>query len=327
MTPRRIKDFLVDCWGTAAFVPLLLVPLVTGSGLAFSLTNQITIGVIAALSVYIMLRMNLLSFTVPTFMAIGGYAAAMLATQGTTNLLLLMLVAAIVPMIFAVPIGLLVLRLRGVYFIFFTFILNEVLQVVIFETPTLTGGSNGITGIPPATLFGTAFSSPAMVVVVTVITGLAAALITLAVTQRFRAEFSSIDENETLAASLGVAIWKYRSIGFIASAGVAGLAGFALVQTLSTAHPSSFTSLSAINYLAYAFVGGKGTMLGPIVGGALLIFMSNFFSSQGAYAAALYGVLLVVVVMAAPGGIVGELRRLLGGSRRAGKIGREQSVS
>lgn len=317
MTPRRDRDFRVDGLGVLAFAALLLVPMLLTSSFAFSMTNQVVIGAMAALSVYVMLRMNLLSFTVPTFMAVGGYAAAMLATSGVTNLLVLMLAAAVVPMIVAVPLGALVLRLRGVYFIFFTFILNEVVQVAIFETPGLTGGSNGISGVPTATLFGIAFDSPGRVLVVTILTGIAAALLALVVTQRFRAEFTSIDENETLAASLGVAVWKYRSIGFVASAGVGGLAGFALVHTLSTAHPSSFTSMSAINYLAYAFVGGRTTMLGPIMGAGLLIVMSNLFAGQGAWSTALYGALLVGVVMLAPGGIVGEIRRRLSPARPA----------
>jgi branched-chain amino acid transport system permease protein len=114
------------------------------------------------------------------------------------------------------------------------------------------------------------------------------------------------------AESLGVAVWRYRSIGFIFSAGVSGLAGFALVHMLATAHPSSFTSFSAINYVAYAFVGGRGTLLGPIVGAVLLVNMSNIFSSQGLYSSALFGLLLMLVVMIAPGGIVGELRTLVG---------------
>ena len=309
MTPKRIRDFRIDALGVAVLAPLLLVPVLSTSNLVFSLTNQIAIGITAAMAVYIMLRMNLLSFTVPSFMAVGGYTAALLASNGVTNLIVLLAASFLVPMLVAIPIGVLVLRLRGVYFIFFTFILNEVLQVAIFETPSLTGGSNGIAGVPGATLFGASFTTPALIVTVTVVATMLAALATLAVTQRFRPEFSAIEENETLSASLGVAVWKYRSIGFMASAGVAGLAGFALVHQLSTAHPSSFGSLSAINYVAYAFVGGKGTLLGPAVGATLLIYMSNIFSSQGEYAAALFGVLLIAVVMIAPGGLVGLLRR------------------
>jgi len=312
MTPKRVRDFAIDISGLIVLAPLLLAPLTTNSPLYYSLTNQVVIGLIASLAVYIMLRMNLLSFTVPTFMAIGGYTAALMSTHGVSNLLALLTGAFFVPVLVSIPLGALVLRLKGVYFIFFTFILNEVFQVAIFETPGLTGGSNGISGIPPVTFFGIELGQSNHLVLVTVITGILAATATLAVTQRFRAEFAAIDENETLAQSLGVAVWKYRTIGFIASAGVAGLAGFALVNQLSTAHPSEFTSFSAINYVAYAFVGGKGTMLGPVVGAALLILMSNVFSSQGTYSAALFGLLLITVVMIAPGGIVGEMRRVLG---------------
>ena len=312
MVPQRIRDFRFDVWGVAIMLPLLLIPWLARNPLYLSLTHQSVVGIIAAMGVYIMLRMNLLPFTVPAFMAVGGYAAAMLAAWGgITNLIALMAASFFIPMLFAVPLGVLVLRLKGVYFIFFTFILNEILQIAIFETPGLTGGADGIAGVPAATLFGIDFGTPRLLLLVTVITGIVAATVTLSVTHRYRAEFAAIEENETLAESLGLAVWRYRSIGFLFSAGVSGLAGFALVHMLSTAHPSSFASFSAINYLAYAFVGGRSTLLGPVVGAALLVIMSNMFSSQGFYASALFGLLLMVVVMAAPGGLVGEARRIL----------------
>ena len=149
-----------------------------------------------------------------------------------------------------------------------------------------------------------------MLVLVTVLVCLIATLCTLAVTHRFRAEFTSIEENETLTESLGVAAWKYRTVGFIASAGISGLAGFALVNMLSTAHPSSFASWSVNTYIAYVFVGGRGTMLGVVIGSVLLIVMTNLFSSLAEYSAGLFGLLLVAVMMIAPGGIVGTLVRL-----------------
>jgi branched-chain amino acid transport system permease protein len=311
MAPNRHRDFKLDLWGVALLLPLIAVPLVTASPLLNSLTYQSAIGVSAAMGVYVMLRMGLLSFTVPAFMAMGGYAAAMLAKSGTTNLLLLMVIAFVVPALVAIPLGTLVLRLKGVYFIFVTFIFNEILQLIIFETPTLTGGSDGISGVPPATLFGLSLHSPSTLVLVTVVVCIVAALGALAVTQRFRPEFTSIEENETLAESLGVAVWKYRTIGFVASAGVSGLAGFGLVNMLSTAHPSSFASWSVNIYIAYVFVGGRSTMLGVVVGSLILIVMTNVFSSYAQLSAGMYGLLLLVVMMAAPGGIVGTCIRLI----------------
>jgi branched-chain amino acid transport system permease protein len=310
MTPNRHRDFKLDCWGIALLLPLFVVPLVTTNPWLNSLTYQSAIGVSAAVSVYVMMRMGLLSFTVPAFMAIGGYSAAMLSKSGTTELIPLMLIAFVVPAIASLPLGMLVLRLKGVYFIFVTFIFNEILQLIIFETPTLTGGSDGISGIPAATLFGMSLGMPSRQVLVSVAICVVASLAALLVTQRFRPEFTSIEENETLAESLGVAVWKYRTIGFVASAGVSGLAGFALVNILSTAHPSSFASWSVNSYIAYLFVGGRATMLGVVVGSFVLVVMMNIFSGYAQYSAGMFGILLLAVMMGAPGGIVGTCVRL-----------------
>ncbi|VWB18730.1 leucine/isoleucine/valine transporter permease subunit [Burkholderia lata] len=318
MNPNRHRDFKLDIWGVVLLLPLAVVPLVTADTFLNSLTYQCAIGVSAALAVYITLRLGLLSFTVPAFMAVGGYAAAMLAKAGMTDLLVLMGVSFIIPALVAIPLGAIVLRLKGVYFIIITFLFNEILQLVIFETPTLTGGADGIPDVPSATLFGHHLGSSSMLILVTVAICLIATLITLFVTQWFRAEFTSIDENETLAESLGVAVWKYRTIGFVASAGVSGLAGFALVNMLATAHPSSFASWSINNYIAYAFVGGRGSMLGIVVGSLLLIVMTNIFSGYASFSAGLFGLLLVVVMMAAPGGLVGTCMKLF--SRRKAHV-------
>jgi branched-chain amino acid transport system permease protein len=315
----RRREFKFDLWSVLLLVPLLVVPFGTANPLLFSLTHQVVIGIVAALAVYIMLRLGLLAFTVPAFMAIGGYAAVMVAKSGSTNLVLLMATAFVIPAIFALPLGALVLRLRGTYFIFITYIFNEILQLILFETPTLTGGSDGITSVPAPTLFGVVLGSPAMLVLVTVVVGICASLVTFAVTHRFRPEFSSIEENETLAQSLGVTVQIYRTIGFIVSAGVSGLAGFALVDQLSTANPSSFASFSAINYIAYAFIGGRRTMLGAVVGSVLLVSMSNAFSSQAQYSSALFGVLLIAVVMIAPGGLVGAFQSAFSALRTRGR--------
>src|ERR1700752_2371942 len=148
MQLTRRRELTLDLWAVLLLLPLVAVPFVTTNPLYYSLTHQVVIGLVAALGVYIMLRMDLLAFTVQAFMAFGGYAAAMLAKAGTTNLLLLMAIAFVVPALvaalFAVPLGALVLRLKGTYFIFVPYILNEILQLVFFETPTLTGGSDGI---------------------------------------------------------------------------------------------------------------------------------------------------------------------------------------
>ncbi len=293
-----------------------LVPWVSQNLFVYSLTNQILIGTAAAMSAYIMLRMDLLSFALPAFMAIGGYAAAIVAKGGYTNLGLLLLTSFAVPALVALLLGSLVLRLRGTYFVLITFVFNEVLQLLLFEVGGVTGGANGIAGVPSSTLLGVELSSNEAVLWVTTATAVLAAAITAAVTWRYRREFASISENEVLASSLGLVAWRYKTIGLVVSAGVAGLAGFALVNMLLTAHPSSFSTMTGFNYIVYAIVGGQASMFGPLIGAAVLATGTQFFASQGEYSPALYGVLVAAAVMAGKGGLAGLLAAAIGAVQR-----------
>ncbi len=292
------------------FVAAFAIPSLTRSQLIYSIANQALVGVVAALSVWIMLRMNLLSFATPAFMALGGYAVAILAPLGITDAFALTVISFLVPALLALPLGMLVLRLRGTYFVLVTYVLSEILQLVLFMTPDLTGGSNGISGIPAVTFFGTELVTNRAVLQMACAIGLVACIITAAVTRHYRQHFAAIEENEILAESLGLVIWRYKVIGFVVAAGVAGLAGFSLVNMLLTAHPSSFSSASAVDFIAYTIVGGRASILGPVVGTALLVWATNLFGTQGQLAQGLYGVLILVVVLAAKGGITGTVATL-----------------
>lgn len=288
------------------------IPMVTTNPMIYSVANQVLIAITATFSVYIMLRMDLLTFAVPTFMAIGGYTAAICGlTYGMTDVILLAVLSFAIPALSALPLGALVLRLRGVYFVLVTFVLTEITQLVLFETPTLTGGSNGLVGMPAVTLFGIVLGDNRSVLLVTTGLALAAAIITAAVTRVLRQHFAAIEENELLAQSLGLVVWHYKAFGFVIAAGISGLAGFALVNMLLTAHPTSFSPLSSVNYIAYAIVGGKSVMLGPVIGATLLVWAADLFAIRGEYSQFLFGFLIVVVVLVAKDGIVGALSRQL----------------
>lgn len=295
----------------AVMIAALLVPVVSTNAATISVATQIMIAIMGALSVYIMLRMDLMVFAVPAFMAVGGYSAALLSVrQDVTDLFVLAAVAFGLPFLIAIPVGLLVLRMRGVYFVLVTFVIAEIMPLLLFETPGLTGGSNGVPGLPAVTLFGRTIEDNNAVLLMCTGLAFAATLITVALTRYFRPQFESIRENEILAQSLGLVVWKYKVYGFCVSSGIAGLAGFGLAEMLMTAHPSSFSAMSSVNYVAYTVVGGQGSILGPIMGAALLVWASNLFSLHGEISQGLFGILLMLAVLFAKGGIVGALHRL-----------------
>ena len=287
-----------------------VAPMLTKSVLVYSVLNQAFIGVIAAESVWVMLRMNLLSFATPAFMAIGGYTAAIAGQYNITDAFLVTPAAFILPALVAVPLGALVLRLRGTYFVLVTFVLSQIMQLLLFETPGLTGGSNGIAGVPPVSLLGTDLETSGQVLQFACGLAIVATVLTGAVTRYFRQHFAAIEENEILAESLGLVVWRYKALGFVVAAGLAGLAGYSLVTMLLTAHPSSFDSSSAVNFIAYTIIGGRTSLLGPILGAGVLVYATNLFGTHGQYAQGLFGVLILIVVLAARGGIVGTVATL-----------------
>jgi branched-chain amino acid transport system permease protein len=283
----------------------LCVPLLSTNLLAYSVVNQIMVVIPAALSVFLMLRMDLLSFAVPAFMCLGGYAAALCAMNLSTNVFVLIATSFIVPMLVAIPLGAMILKLRGVYFVLVTYVMTEILQLMLLEFSGLTGGTNGLTDLPASTVFGVGIINNKSILIVAIFTALLAALITMFAISKYHKQFDAIRENELLARSLGLVVWHYKAIGFALAAGLAGLSGYLVVNMLLTAHPSSFTSISGVNYIAYAYIGGQAVMLGSIIGSTLLVWATNYFSIGGEYSPGMFGLLIIVVVLLSRGGIYG----------------------
>ena len=121
-------------WITLALVALaFIIPLVSVNPQILSQTNLILIAATGALGVYIMQRLDLMSFAVPSFMAIGGYTVAVLSLRvGITDVFVLGVCAFVVPALCAIPLGSLILKLKGVYFVLVTFVLSEIVQLLLF---------------------------------------------------------------------------------------------------------------------------------------------------------------------------------------------------
>lgn len=290
----------------------LIIPFVTTDLRIYSLANQIMIAIAASFSVYIMMRMNLLTFAVPAFMAFGGYGAAIAGLRfGVTDVFVIAAISFLTAAFCAMLIGILVLRLRGVYFVLVTFLLSQVTLLAIFELPELTGGSAGLVGMPALTLFGIQLAENRWVLVVTISLTLVAALITVVLTRMIRQQLAAIETNELLAQSLGLAVWRYKLISFMVAGGISGLAGLALVNMLLMAHPSSFEAFSALDYIVYTIVGGQASIVGPVIGSAILVWATDALAEHGEYSELIYGVLIIVVMSVARDGIVGLVAKLI----------------
>ncbi|MHA6616322.1 branched-chain amino acid ABC transporter ATP-binding protein/permease [Pseudonocardia sp. DLS-67] len=289
----------------AVLVVAFTLPKLTASPFVLFFTPTVIVAVLATLHVWLLLRVDLLSFASPSFMAVGGYAAAVTASRLTDDAVVLAVLCFAIPALVALPIGAMVLRLRGTYFALVTFVLAQVTVLLVQAGPDWLGGNSGISGFPPARLGESVFAARGPLLRYSVVLGIVGVLVVVAVTLRWRRHFAGIKENEPLAASLGLRPWLYKTLAFAAGAGIAGLAGLVLVNQIGNAHPDSFSPFMAVNHVAGAVVGGSGSILGPIVGAGILSWLTHVFAEQAEYAQLLLGVVLVVVVLVAREGVTG----------------------
>ena len=204
------------------------------------------------------------------------------------------------------------LRLRGPYFGIATLALSLVVQLALANVPW-TGAGEGIVvrgGLPFRRLELDQFFYYAYLVLVLLTTG---AVLWLE-RSKFGYGLRAIRDDEEAASSLGVNATRLKLLAFGLSSFFAGAAGCIYAHQASFVSPADvFTLGISIKSLVYALVGGAGTVLGPLVGAALmeLVNMALTTSALGTYQIdrIVFGALLIVVVLAAPRGVVGLVER------------------
>ncbi|MCW2839995.1 MAG: hypothetical protein JWR55_1478 [Aeromicrobium sp.] len=302
---RRGQHVLLVPGITLVLVALgFFVPKLTADPFLISFVPTVLITMLASMHVWLLLRVNLLSFASPPFMAVGGYVLALVAMNVTSNAIVLIVACLVVPAVLAIPLGLVLLRLRGTYFALVTFVLAQVVVLIVVIAEGPLGGSSGLSGIPPATLGATQFAAGGELVRFSVIVALVGMGLAATVSIVWRRHFAALEENEPLAASLGLQPWRYKTYAFISAAGVAGLAGLILINQLGNAHPDSFAPLSAVNHVAASVIGGP-SFLGPALGALILAWLVHVFASQAQYSQLLLGVALILVTLFAKRGLTG----------------------
>jgi branched-chain amino acid transport system permease protein len=257
------------------------------------------------------------SFGHVAFFGIGAYTAGVLLARDYLPLPLAVVAAVGVATVFALIVGLPLLRVRGHYFAIATFGVAEALRQIISVTSDLTGGGRGLNvplvggGIDERTsLFY--FSMAALVVV-------SVALSLVVVRSRLGYGLRAIRANEDAAASLGVNTTRYKLIAFTLSAAIWG-AGGALYAPwqLFIDPPTVFNVELSVEPVVLALVGGVGTVIGPLVGGVVVqtvgeVVWGSFLELHSAF----LGLLLILVVILLPRGLVSLVslsRRRRGGS-------------
>jgi branched-chain amino acid transport system permease protein len=253
------------------------VPDLTGSAAVISFT---LINMALALSIYLTLSTGLLSLANAGFMAIGAYTAAVLASQLGTGLVLSFPLALLLGALVALPLGLVVLRLRDVYLAIATLGFGEIVMISVLngdkilravtgnERLTIFHGAEGITlqYVSPRAILGLPETTwPLLLYVV----ALAYLIATLRRSHHGRV-LASIRLDESAAATLGVNVVRYKLLAFVLGATIAAGAGALSTPIVRVIDPRNYVFTRAVDILASAILGGVSHWIGPLVGALLL---------------------------------------------------------
>jgi branched-chain amino acid transport system permease protein len=201
--------------------------------------------------------------------------------------------------------GPLALRARGSYFLMITFALAQVVWSVAFGWRSLTSGDDGMPGVPRPNFGWSLESTVAFYHFVLVMVGLAALLLVGIVKSPFGRVLRGIRESETRMQALGYDVWRFKYAAFVLSATFAGLAGALYAYFNRFVGPEYLYVVQSAEALIMVILGGAGTLIGPAIGAALIVFLEDFVSSMTEHWVLVLGVIYVVVTLFAPRGVIG----------------------
>jgi branched-chain amino acid transport system permease protein len=285
--------------------------------LAYVLNLAVLVCVNAALAVtlnFIMGYAGIFSLAHAAFFGVGAYTASYVALHASASLFLAFPAAMAASAVLSLALALPALRVRGEYFVAASLGLQVIGVTIFSEWKAVTGGIGGVLGIPPVDVLGHAVATPGefLVLAVACLAAICAA-VTLLVRGSFGRNLKAIRDSESAAHALGKNVAAIKTLSVVISASLASVAGALYAFYLSFINVESFTLDTSVLVMAMVIIGGTGTLLGPVVGAALLMILPGLLSylwflpqtEIGAIQQIVYGLAMILLMIYRPGGIVG----------------------
>ncbi|MGD9831321.1 MAG: branched-chain amino acid ABC transporter permease [Piscinibacter sp.] len=311
----------------ACFLALAALPLLAGS-YGVDLVTKIMVYAIFALSLELLVgATGLVCFGQAAFFGIGAYAAVLLSPQSeAAGLGWLLPVSVAAAALYALAVGALSLRTKGVYFIMVTLAFAQMAYYVVHDT-TLGGGTDGIYLYVKPVLGSLLDLDGALTLYFFTLACLVATFVFLAVLlrSRFGRALAGIRVNEQRMRATGFSTYPYKLAAFTVSGGIAGLAGFLFAVKDGFVNPEMMSWHLSGAVLIMIILGGIGHLRGALIGAFAFALLQEFFKSEaifGAFAKHWHlglGLTIIASVALLPRGLVGLpaqwRERLVGRSR------------
>ncbi|MBI5191347.1 MAG: branched-chain amino acid ABC transporter permease [Nitrospirae bacterium] len=289
---------------------LVVLPFVS-SRYTLDIATQTGIYIVLALGLNIVVgQTGLLVLGYVAFYGVGAYTYALLSTGLGVGFWAALPIAAIMAGIFGLMLGAPTLRLRGDYLAVVTLGFGEITRIVLNNWDGLTGGPNGVSGVPRPSVGPFVFTSLTHYYFLV----LGMAIVTIFVVMRLNDSrigraWIAIREDEIAAEAMGVNTVKLKLLAFALGAVLAGLAGVFYVAKMGFVSPESFNFFESVIILCMVVLGGMGSIPGVVLGAVILYLLPEGLREFQQYRMLIFGAAMVVMMVFRPQGIIGTKRR------------------
>jgi branched-chain amino acid transport system permease protein len=272
-----------------------------------STTVQIMIFAIFALSLNLLFGYTgMFSLGHAAFFGVGAYVTAILFTRhDITSLWLLLPAGAIAGALVAAVFGVIALRVQGMYFLFVTLALGELLAAAALNWTEITGGSNGLFGIGYPSIGGDLrIRAQQYFYIVLIVFIICTAALYRIKRSPFGLALQGIRDDEGRMKHLGYNTWLFKYTAFVVAGGFAGVAGVLFAPSVGTVVPAYLGTQTAAIVMLMIIIGSAHVFTGPIIGASVITFLQYYVSLwQPARWPLILGVIFVISVLVLPGGI------------------------
>jgi branched-chain amino acid transport system permease protein len=242
------------------------------------------------------------------FLGTGAYAAAILSTQYGWPLWATIPAAGLLAAVVGVVIGGITLRLQGPFFVIVTLSFAEVLRLVADNWIGLTNGPMGIAGVPQPAMLSALGNLGAKQFYYSV----AWVLLAVALYLSFRFVHSNagraavaVRENRYVAQSIGIQPLAYSMLALVLGALLSGMAGGFYAHYISFVGPEVFRFAFMVSMIIMVLIGGKGTLVGPLIGALLVTFLEEYLREAKELRLSIFGLAVIAIVLFLPRGLMG----------------------
>lgn len=317
------REFLINSILAIALIAVPLIALGMDEPFIITLATKVAIFAMAGVGLNLVLGYGgLVSFGHAAFFGIGGYAAGILAShalnyepimespfliEGTTQMIVIWIVALIVSALVALVIGAITLRTSGVYFIMITLAFAQMIYYFAISWPAYGGedglsiyvrnGFPGINTLDPISFFA----------LCAVMLAIAMVFSAVLIRSRFGLALQGARQNPQRMTAVGIAPFRIRLVAFVISAMITALAGALYADLNRFVSPTMLSWHMSGEIMVFVILGGVRRLFGPLAGAALYIILEHLLGGVWEFWQLPLGVLLLLVVLFARGGLVGVL--------------------